>query len=638
MTARTAGVWVTYKGLRSGTLSLGENVVIAVTSVAPAYSLAAALAALVAVAGPKTPSLFIVGFVPVVFTALAFRELARDAPDCGSTFTWATRAFGPWVGWIGGWALVISATVAVGNAAQVAAVYLLEALDLDSLAHSAPTRIAVGGAAVVVVVALFALRWRSLEPTERSRAAAWLLVAEVALLVLVGVAALVALSPRAHSTATQLAVGGSLVAVLVVLCLRGIDGTQRYQAVLLAVELLMLLVVSAFALAKVYTHHAGPQAVLPQWSWLLPTGLSASHVASGTILCVFAYWGWDAPLSVAEEAENPRKNPGRAAILATFILCGTYVLVSVALQAFAGFGATGIGLTNPAHANDALSVLGDPVLGGGLAVLLLLAISSSSLGAVLTYAAPTARTVLAMAVYRAVPRRFALVHRHYQTPWVATVVIGAGGFAIYSAMTLLSQNSLPDMVSSLALVTTFYYALTAYACVWTFGRRGELFDSVRNFWVRGALPLLGALAMTGAFVKTAIDSFSPTYGKSHFGPVGGVFIMGVGLLVLGVPVAVLYAKGENLKAFLKASFTGESRRAVATNLKELFNGQTGNAFFRGETLNAKTRITDVEQWLLAAGERREPVSDHRDSGARRSSAEAPRGRAEASALTGSADD
>jgi amino acid transporter len=274
-------------------------------------------------------------------------------------------------------------------------------------------------------------------------------------------------------------------------------------------------------------------------------------------------------------------------VSATFILLVTYVLVSVSLQAFAGSGTTGIGLRNPANANNTLSVLGGPILGTGLTVWLLLAICSSASGAVLTYVAPTARTILSMAVYRALPRPFAMVHRTYQTPWLGTVVIGVGGFVIYAAMMLFSHNSLPDMVSSLALVTTFYYALTAYACMWTFRRTWR--KSVVKFW----FPLLGAVAMTGAFIGMAAESYSPTYGKTHFGPVGGVFIMGIGLLVLGIPVALLYAKGEPLKAFFKAHFTLDTFNAFFTTLKAFFTLDTFNAifttlkaFFTLETLNA----------------------------------------------------
>lgn len=644
MTARQTGRWVTFKGLRANALSSSENLVIALTSVAPAYSLAATLVALVTVAGVKTPAVFIIGFIPALLTAFAFRELAKETPDCGSTFTWATRAFGPWVGWIGGWALVIASTAAVGNAAQVAAVYLLKACNRDALAHSTAMRVVVGGATVAVVVALVMLRQPSLESAERSRAGQWLGVAEVVLLVFFGVAALVALSPHVRSTTTQIALSGVIIAVFVVLCIRGIDGTQRYQRGLLAVELLMLLALSLFAGIKVVTHHAGLQALTPQWSWLWPGGISISHLASGTVLCVFAFWGWDTPLSVSEETEEPEKTPGRAAVSATAILLVIYVMVSGALVAFAGTGATGIGLNNPANANNALSVVGKSVLGTGAAVLLLLAISSSALGAVLTYVAPTARTMLAMASYRALPRRFALVHRRYQTPWLGSIVIGAVGFAVYAAMMLLSRNSLSDMVSSLALVTTFYYALTAYACAWTYRRTPR--KSMRRFCVRIVFPLLGAAAMTVAFAITAVESYSPTYGKTHFGPVGSVFVMGIGLLVLGIPLAVLYAKAARLKAsfekvfsrdtfdaclmpisrfftrqtlesfvaavetfstratleasvvrrkafldHLKSFFSRTTLRAIVDGSKAFFTGEAVNAFFRGETLNRKTVIT-----------------------------------------------
>ena len=55
-------------------------------------------------------------------------------------------------------------------------------------------------------------------------------------------------------------------------------------------------------------------------------------------------------------------------------------------------------------------------------------------------------------------------------------------------MALVSQNSLADMVESLALATAVYYAITAYACVWTYRR--TLLGSARDFWLRGALPFV----------------------------------------------------------------------------------------------------------------------------------------------------
>ena len=112
----------------------------------------------------------------------------------------------------------------------------------------------------------------------------------------------------------------------------GIEVAERTQAVLVAVQFAMLALVSVVALVKVFGHHAGPQAVMPQWNWLFSPGLSAAAVAHGAILCVFAYWGWDACLSISEETQQPHKNPGKAAVLATILMLGSHVLVSFAIQ------------------------------------------------------------------------------------------------------------------------------------------------------------------------------------------------------------------------------------------------------------------------------------------------------------------
>src|ERR1700683_3550939 len=91
------------KGLRAGALGLVSSVVIAVSSTAPAYSMAAPLGLIVAIVGVHSPGTLIVSFLPMLCIAYAFRELNKVDPDCGTTFTWTTRAFGPWAGWLGGW-------------------------------------------------------------------------------------------------------------------------------------------------------------------------------------------------------------------------------------------------------------------------------------------------------------------------------------------------------------------------------------------------------------------------------------------------------------------------------------------------------------------------------------------------------
>src|SRR6516225_4412260 len=124
------------KGLRVGALGLLGNVVIGLGATAPAYSLAATLGLVVAAVGEKAPAMFVLAFVPMLLTAVAYRELARDTPDCGTSFTWGTKAFGPWIGWMAGWGVAVSSIIVLANVGEIAAVYLLRFLHLYVVAQS----------------------------------------------------------------------------------------------------------------------------------------------------------------------------------------------------------------------------------------------------------------------------------------------------------------------------------------------------------------------------------------------------------------------------------------------------------------------------------------------------------------------
>lgn len=467
------------KGLNTGALGLVGNIVIGLSAVAPAYSLAATLGYVVLAVGDKAPSMFLIAFVPMLLTAFAYRELGRDTPDCGTSFTWGTKAFGPWVGWMAGWGLAVSAIIVLANVAEIAAIYLFEFLGLSGLAES---------------------------------------------------------------TAAKVALGSFFIVSMTYVSFRGILISERMQNVLLVVQFGVLIGVSVTALVKVGTGTAGPQAITPQWSWLVPTGVTMSDAAQAIILCIFIYWGWDACLAVGEETKDSEKTPGRAAVITTLILVATYVLVGYAVQSFAGFGDTGIGLNNPDNVDDVLTILGDPVAGSIVASLLLLTVSISALSSTQTTILPTARGTLSMAVYEAIPKRFASVHPKYMTPGFGTLVMGAAALLFYLVLTFVSANALQDSVASLGLAVAFYYGITAYACAWYFRR--TLFSSVRNLFMRGIFPLLGGLSMTWAFVQSAIDMIKPDYGYTVYGPIGGVFVLGVGMLVLGIPLMLLCFVGN----------------------------------------------------------------------------------------------
>ncbi|MFI5530636.1 APC family permease [Kitasatospora sp. NPDC051853] len=137
------------KGLRPGSVGLLASVTLGLSSVAPAYSIAVTLGFVTVVAGDAAPAALLLGFVPILLTAFAFRELNRELPDCGTTFVWTTRAFGPIAGWLsGGWVVQCATLIAMTALARIGATYLLGLLGLTGAA---------GNGAVVTAVAVLLL-------------------------------------------------------------------------------------------------------------------------------------------------------------------------------------------------------------------------------------------------------------------------------------------------------------------------------------------------------------------------------------------------------------------------------------------------------------------------------------------------
>jgi amino acid transporter len=109
------------KGLKTGALGLAANVVIGVASTAPAYSLAVSLGLVAAAVGLASPAIMWVAFIPMFCIAIAYYYMNRADPDCGTSFTWVTRAIGPRIGWMTGWVMIVAQIVVIASLAEVAA-------------------------------------------------------------------------------------------------------------------------------------------------------------------------------------------------------------------------------------------------------------------------------------------------------------------------------------------------------------------------------------------------------------------------------------------------------------------------------------------------------------------------------------
>ena len=540
------------KGLKAGALGLISATVVGVASTAPAYSLAASLGFVVAttngdgIVGVKAPAIMLIAFVPMLLIAIAYSELNKAEPDCGTTFTWASRAFGSRVGWMGGWGIIAADVIVMANLSQIAGSYSFRLVHADNLAEST----------------------------------FWSTVAGIIWII-----------------------------VMTYICYRGIEVSARLQYALLSTEVIVLVIFSVIALGKVYGGTAPQGSLHPSLTWLWPSGLSVSALVSATLIAVFIYWGWDTAVAINEETTDPAKTPGRAAVLSTLLLLGTYAIVSVAAVAFAGVGDTGVGLGNPDNADDVFNALGSTVFGHStsgqvMETLLIISVLTSASASTQTTILPTARTALSMAAFKAIPERFARVHPRYLTPTDATLWMGGVSIAFYVGLTLVSQNILSDSISALGLMIAFYYGLTGFACAWFY--RHDLTRGGRDLLMKGILPVLGGVILLGAFLKASWDYANPDYGYTKIFGIGGVFVLGVGALLLGVVLMEIYRvirppffRGETLPkmgahelVLAAAAHEGATARLPDSGLPEIVIAPDLSNLPPGET--AVDRVTGEE--------------------------------------------
>ncbi|MGA7396018.1 MAG: APC family permease [Solirubrobacterales bacterium] len=263
-------------GLKKDAISFTDGLVIALASTAPAYSLAAVIGSIVVLVGLQAPAALIVSFVPMFFIASAFYYMNRADPDCGTSFSWVTRAIGPQSGWMTGWAICVTGILVVGSLADVAAYSFFDLIGAESLANSV----------------------------------AWVTATAVVLMV-----------------------------VMTGICVWGTEISANLQKILMVMQLGPLLLFVAVALWKVFADDGIKGSIDPSLSWFNPLAIESSGALTGALLLgVFIYWGWESAVNLNEETGGDATKPGLAGVISTAILLITYLGVATALVAWGGIG------------------------------------------------------------------------------------------------------------------------------------------------------------------------------------------------------------------------------------------------------------------------------------------------------------
>ena len=170
------------KGLSKNDITLWGSTAIGLSSTAPVYSLTATLGLMVVAVGTQAPIAFLLAFVPMLFTAFAYKELNKELPDCGTTFTWASKAFGKLTGWMGGWGMAVAGVVVMANLSQITGKYFWLLINKDLAANS----FLVTATGVLFIALMTWINYRGIDIGERMQQVfVWVQYATLAVFIVV---------------------------------------------------------------------------------------------------------------------------------------------------------------------------------------------------------------------------------------------------------------------------------------------------------------------------------------------------------------------------------------------------------------------------------------------------------------------
>ncbi len=430
-----------------------------------------------AAGGPAVVFLFIFTAIACGFSAMCYAEFASTVPVSGSAYTYAYASFGELAAWIIGWNLLME--YAIGNIAVAISwsdyfTGLMSGFGLNIPPYFSMDYLTAARVHAEVTEALAAGKVLSDFPlVSREAYEAWENAPRIG-------------NFRVIADIPALAI----VFVITYLVYIGIRETKNTANLMVVFKLAVILAVIAVGAFYVQTDN---------WSPFAPNGVEG--VLKGVSAVFFAYIGFDAISTTAEECKDPQRDLPRSMFLSLMICTILYVVIALILTGVVPYTELAVG--DPlAHI---FALIGLNFMSGLVALSAIIAIA----GVLLVFQMGQPRIWMVMSRDGLMPRKFAQIHPKYNTPSFSTIVTG-----IVVAVPALFMN-LTEVTDLTSIGTLFAFAIVCAGVLYMeqHGLNKNARFKIPYISSRWIIPsiLLGVVALLMTYMPDSVAEFL-TYG------------------------------------------------------------------------------------------------------------------------------
>ncbi|HET6842666.1 MAG TPA: amino acid permease [Candidatus Angelobacter sp.] len=420
-------------------------------------------------AGPSIILSFIFAAFGCVFAGLCYAEFASMIPVAGSAYTYGYATLGEIFAWIIGWDLVLEYAFGAATVASGWSGYLISLL---------------GDFGIKLPASLAGTHWDEFIYYHEHWEPVKLVLPKLK-------AAGIDPSTLPHTHGTFNLLGFLAIVITTVILVIGIKESANFNSAIVIVKVCVLIIFIAIGAHYLTGHPELPKA---NWHPFIPpnTGSFGEFGWSGILraagIIFFAYIGFDAVSTAAQEAKNPEKDMP-IGILGSLVICTIlYIVVAAVLTGLVNYRFLGV--------RDPLAVGIDStgVRWGSLLVKIgaLMGLSST----IVVMLLGQSRVFFSMSKDGLLPRLFSSIHVRFRTPWISSLTVG---FFVAVLAASLPINVLDEMVS----IGTLLAFVIVCAGVWVLRKRNP--DLPRPFktpWVP-VVPILGILISLAMMMSLA---------------------------------------------------------------------------------------------------------------------------------------